>query len=86
MNREEEVLEEKSLRAGPCGPCGLRGRETFEALEGLNTGVAGADLYFQNILLRSSRCCIAEMNLTRNREVVGSIPGLTQWVKDAMLS
>lgn len=56
MNREEEVLEEKSLRAGPCGPCGLRGRETFEALEGLNTGVAGADLYFQNILLRSSRC------------------------------
>ena len=25
---------------------------------------------------------IAEMNLTRNHEVEGSIPGLTQWVKD----
>jgi len=23
-----------------------------------------------------------EMNLTKNHEVVGSIPGLTQWVKD----
>ena len=26
------------------------------------------------------------MNLTRNHEVVGSIPGLTQWVKDPVLS
>ena len=27
----------------------------------------------------------AEMNLTRNHGVSGSIPGLTQWVKDPLL-
>ena len=26
------------------------------------------------------------MNPTRNREVVGSVPGLAQWVKDLALS
>ena len=30
---------------------------------------------------RSSRRGTAETKLTRNHEVVGSIPGLTQWVK-----
>ena len=29
----------------------------------------------------SSRCHTAETNLTRNHEVSGSIPGLSQWVK-----
>ena len=35
--------------------------------------------------LRSSRSGAAKMNPTRNHEVVSSIPGLTQWVKDPAL-
>ena len=35
--------------------------------------------------LRSSHCGAAEMNPTRNHEVVGSIPGLIHWVKDLAL-
>ena len=34
------------------------------------------------LLIRSSRRGEAEMNLTRNHEVLGLIPGLAQWVKD----
>ena len=34
------------------------------------------------IFLWSSLCGAAEMNPTRNHEVVGSIPDLAQWVKD----
>ena len=32
-----------------------------------------------------SHCSAAEMNPTRNHEVAGWIPGLTQWVKDLAL-
>ena len=34
---------------------------------------------------RSSHRSSVLMNLTRNHEAVGSIPGLTQWVKDLVL-
>ena len=34
---------------------------------------------------RISRCDAVEMNPTRNHEVAGSTPGLTQWVKDLTL-
>ena len=38
-----------------------------------------------NLVFWSSHCGAAEMNLTRNHEVAGSIPGLPQWVKDLAL-
>ena len=34
---------------------------------------------------RRSHHGAVEMNLTRNHEVEGSIPGLTEWVKDLAL-
>ena len=36
-------------------------------------------------LFQSSHCGTVETNQTRNHEIAGSIPGLTQWVKDPAL-
>jgi len=46
------------------------------------TGGEQSDILSQSVHVRSSHRGAAEMNLTRNDEVSGSIPGLTQWVKD----
>ena len=39
----------------------------------------------KNICMRSCRCGVVEMNLTRNHEVAGLILGLAPWVNDLAL-
>ena len=48
-------------------------------------GSIGVESVIVQIYLRSSRHGAVEMNLSRNHEVAGSIPGLTQWDEDLAL-
>ena len=43
-------------------------------------GILDMCFSFKNYCFRSSCHGVAETNLTRNQEVAGWIPGLTQWV------
>ena len=47
--------------------------------------ILASSIINQESALWSSHSGAAEMNPIRNHEVSGSIPGLTQWVKDPML-
>ena len=42
-------------------------------------------VHLEMVHVRSSRLKVAEVIPTRNHEVAGSIPGLTQWVKHPAL-
>ena len=43
------------------------------------------EMQIKNTLKRSSCPGAVETNLTRNHQVLGSIPGLDQWVRDPVL-
>ena len=51
----------------------------------MGLGKGGLRSLLKNKVLESSHCGTAEVNLTGNHEVAGSIPGLAQWVKDLAL-
>ena len=48
----------------------------------LKRGLLRKQFFISKKISGSSYCGAAETNPTKNHEVTGSIPGLTQWVKD----
>ena len=59
--------------------------KSFKCAIGLCLKKRGTYLNFKNTLLLEFLRGAAEMNLMRNHEVAGSIPGIAQWIKDPML-
>ena len=54
--------------------------KTLTPKDTMHSYVHSSTIY--NIQDRSSHCGPLEMTPTRNHQVSGSIPGLTEWVKD----
>ena len=66
-------------------PCPTNKYIRFRAIQNGRGQNTVNQVYFNKNFCRSSHCGALEMNLTRNHEVLGSIPGLAQWVKDLAL-
>ena len=73
-----------------CGPCGKQFGSSSKKLNiqlpynpAILLGIYPREL--KHFHTGSSHHGAAEINLTRNYEVVGSIPGLAQWVKNPAL-
>ena len=58
---------------------------SLKLLNVMAKGPRNISKYTKTTAMRSSHCGSAETNPTKNHEVMGSISGLAQWVKDLAL-